>query len=71
MQDAARDVVGPDERPRGQTREEADAEYWGWLAGMLRANGVDIDASTLRALPHDVELSDGVLARIGHPDANP
>jgi len=31
----------------------------------LRRQGVDADAAALEALPHDVELSERALARIG------
>jgi hypothetical protein len=48
-----------------------EASHWEALAQMLRKQGVDVEAAELQALPHDVELSDRVLARIGpgRPDA--
>ncbi len=65
IQETARGVVGPDEPWGDRTYDDAEAQHWGWLAGVLRRNGVDVDAGTLSALPQDIELSDRVLARIG------
>ena len=56
MAETARAVVGPDEP--GDDHRAA-------LADDLRRLGVDVDAAALEALPHDVELSERVLARIG------
>ncbi len=65
MERTARDVVGPDEPFGGRTRADMDASHWDSLAGVLQRQGVDVEAAELRGLPHDVELSDRVLARIG------
>jgi hypothetical protein len=63
----ARAVVGPDEPFEGRTREEMAAGHWETLARKLREQGVEVETAGLRGLPHDVELSDRVLARVGAP----
>jgi len=61
----ARVVVGPDEPFEGRTQAEMEATHWERLAGVLQQEGIEIRAADLRALPHDVELGDRVLARLG------
>lgn len=61
----ARVVVGPDEPFEGRTRAEMEASHWDSLARVLQQRGVEVEADALRALRHDVELSDRVLARLG------
>jgi hypothetical protein len=63
----ARAVVGQDEPFEGRTREEMAASHWETLARKLREQGVEVESAGLRGLPHDVELSDRVLARVGAP----
>jgi hypothetical protein len=75
MEDTARMVVGPDCAYGGRTQAEMDAGHWDWMSSILRENGVEITATELMALPHDVQLSDPILARIGRrpsrsPDAS-
>jgi hypothetical protein len=65
MERTARDVVGPDEPFEGHTRADMEASHWDSLARVLKQEGVEVEAAELRALRHDVELSDRVLARIG------
>jgi hypothetical protein len=67
----ARDVVGPDEPFEGRTQADMEASHWEALAQVLRKHGVYVQAADLKVLPHDVELSDRVLARVGRgkPDA--
>jgi hypothetical protein len=65
MERTARDVVGPDEPFEGRTQTDMEASHWDSLARVLQREGVEVDAAELRGLPHDVELSDRVLARIG------
>jgi hypothetical protein len=60
----ARDVVGPDEPDEGHSWRDIEASHWRALAQKLCEQGVDVEAAELEALPHDVELSDRVLARI-------
>jgi hypothetical protein len=64
MERTARDVVGPDEPPEGRSWAEEEAGHWDALAGILRVEGVEVSGAELMALPHDVELSDRVLARL-------
>jgi hypothetical protein len=63
----ARVVVGPDEPFKGHTQAEMEASHWDSLARVLQREGIEVEAAELRALPHDVELSDRVLARLGVP----
>ena len=63
--ETARTVVGPDEPFGGRTQEDMEAGHWETLAETLRAHGVAVDAGELRGLPHDVELSDRLRARLG------
>ena len=69
IQDTARVVVGPDEPVEGRSPEDAEADHWTWLVDVLDRRGVDVDMSALRQLPHDVLLSERLLARLGRePD---
>jgi len=65
MERTARNVVGPDEPFDGRTQADMDASHWDSLARVLRQQGFEVQAAELRGLPHHVELSDRVLARIG------
>jgi hypothetical protein len=60
----ARAVVGPDEPFDGSSREAAEAGHWAYLAGVLRQQGVVVDAGELSRLPHDVVLSERLLALV-------
>ena len=66
LTDTARMVVGPDEPFGGRAQQDVEAGHWTSLAAVLRRQGVDATASELRRLPHDVVLSEQLLARIGH-----
>jgi hypothetical protein len=57
-------VVGPDEPFGGRTRAAMEADHWDALARVLKQQGVAVEAAELKVLPHEVELSDRVLARI-------
>jgi len=61
----ARVVVGPDEPYGDLTQADMEAGHWEMLADVLRAQGVQVDADELRRLPHDVELTDALRARLG------
>ncbi len=61
----ARTVVGPDEAFGARTQDDMEADHWNALAEILRAQGLVVDAGELRQLPHDVELSDRLRARLG------
>jgi hypothetical protein len=65
IEETARVVVGPDEPPDGYSQEEMEASHWNFLAGVLREQGVVVDALELKPLPHDVVISERLLARIG------
>ena len=61
----ARMVVGPDEPFGDLTQADMEAGHWKTLAGTLRAQGVSADPEELSRLPHDVELTDALRARLG------
>ncbi|WP_104431864.1 hypothetical protein [Kineococcus xinjiangensis] len=60
----ARTVVGPDEPPEGCSSEDAAAMHWDHLAATARNQGVRIAPEELAALPHDVEASADIQARL-------
>jgi hypothetical protein len=62
--ETARVVVGPDEPFDGRSQDDMDTDHWNALAKDLRALGVDVDAGELKQLPHDVVLSEPLLARL-------
>jgi hypothetical protein len=64
IEQSARTVVGPDEPFAGYTREEVEDGHWAHLSDVLRQDGVVVDAKELRQLPHDVTLSERLLARL-------
>ena len=64
MTETARTVVGPDEPPEGRTHEEEAALHWAYLADIAQEQGVSIDAGELAALPHDVDVSPAIRARL-------
>ena len=64
IEQSARTVVGPDEPFAGSTREELEDGHWAHLSDVLRQHGVVVDASELKQLPHDVTLSERLLARV-------
>ncbi|MFG6201106.1 hypothetical protein [Nonomuraea sp. JJY05] len=69
VQETTRTVVGPDEPSSGRSREDMEADHWAALQQIAQRQGVIVDAAVLRRLPHDVVLSQQVLARIGgNPD---
>ena len=63
--ETARVVVGPDEPFDGRSQDDMATDHWNALAGHLRALGVDVGAGELKQLPHDVVLSESLLARLG------
>jgi len=65
IEETARVVVGPDEPAEGRSQADAEADHWAYLADVLRQQGVVVDALELKQLPHDVVLSERLLARIG------
>ena len=65
IEQEARMVVGPDEPPNGFSQADAEQGHWAYLSDVLRQHGVIVDALELRRLPHDVVLSERLLARVG------
>jgi hypothetical protein len=63
--ETARTVVGPDEPFDGRTRGDMEADHWNTLAEKLRAHGVAVEAGELKRLPHEVVVSEALLARLG------
>jgi len=43
-----------------------EADHWAHLTEVLRQQGVIADPLELKRLPHDVVLSERLLARVGH-----
>jgi hypothetical protein len=68
--ETARMVVGPDEAFEGHSQDDMDTDHWNSLAEKLRATGVNADAGDLRRLPHDVVLSEALLALLGRRSDN-
>jgi hypothetical protein len=66
IEQTARMVVGPDEPTDGYSQEDAEQGHWAYLSDVLGQHGVVVDALDLRRLPHDVVLSERLLARVGH-----
>jgi hypothetical protein len=60
-----RAVVGPDEPAPGRSYEQAEADHWAGLARVLAQQGVDAAAEELKRVPHEVVLSERLLARVG------
>jgi hypothetical protein len=69
--ETARVVVGPDEPFSGRSQDDMETDHWNALAETLRGQGVVVDASELRQLPHDVVLSDRLRARLGRDAGDP
>jgi hypothetical protein len=66
IEQTARMVVGPDEPTDGYSQQDAEQGHWAYLSDVLGQHGVVVDALDLRRLPHDVVLSERLLARVGH-----
>ena len=67
IEEMARTVVGPDSAYGNYTQAEMDEWHWSYLSAALAEHGVVVDGTGLRALPHDVELSDCLLAHFADP----
>jgi hypothetical protein len=65
IETTARQVVGPDEPFDGRLQADMEANHWSYLAEILRQQGVSVDALELKRLPHDVVLSERLLAGVG------
>jgi hypothetical protein len=66
--DTARMVAGPDEPFGGRSQEDMEAHHWAHLTEVLRQHGIVAEAPELKRLPHEVVLSERLLARVArHP----
>jgi hypothetical protein len=63
--ETSRMVVGPDAPPAGRSEEDMEILHWTSLQEIAQRQGVAVNAAELRRLPHDVVLSERLLARIG------
>ena len=64
IEDTARVVVGPDEPFDDHSQDDTDADYWAHVARVLEQHGVSATAHELTNVPHDVVLSERLLARV-------
>ena len=71
IEETARFVVGPDEPFAERSHEDMETDHWASLSEVLRQQGVVIDARELKRLPHDVVLSERLLARLARDDLSP
>jgi hypothetical protein len=71
IEETARFVVGPDEPFAGRSQEDMEADHWASLSEVLRRQGVVVDARESKRLPHDVVLSERLLARVVRDDLSP
>lgn len=62
----ARMVVGPDAPAPGRSQQDMDALHWDCLQQVAQRQGVIVDAAELMRLPHDVVLSERLLARVAN-----
>jgi hypothetical protein len=60
----ARMVVGPDAPYGDHSAADMETDHWVYLAGILRRQGVRVEADELGRLPHDVEISERLRTRI-------
>ena len=64
IEENARSVVGPGGAHGNYTQAEMDDGHWAYLAAALKAHRIDIGATELAGLPHEVEFGDQLLARL-------
>jgi hypothetical protein len=60
----ARTVVGPDEPPPGWTQAQMEANHWATLKRKLENAGIRTEGVGLKALSHEVVLSDRLRMRL-------
>jgi hypothetical protein len=65
IEETARVVVGPDEPFGKRSQADMEADHWAYLSEILGEQGIAVDAQALKRLPHDVVLSERLLARVG------
>jgi hypothetical protein len=61
---SAKTVVGPDEPPARRTRAEMEADHRATLERKLENAGIRTEGVELKALPHQVVLSDRLRRRL-------
>ena len=61
-----RTVVRPDEPFGERSHEDLEADHWAQLTGVLGQQRIEADALDFEGLPHDVVLSERLLALVGH-----
>jgi hypothetical protein len=71
IEETTRQVVGPDEPFEGRSQEDMEGDHWVYLAGILRQEGVAAVAHQLKGLPHDVVLSERLLALLARDPEGP
>lgn len=64
IEETTRMVVGPDEPFDGHSHEDMANDHWAALAAILQRRDIAVDVRELRRLPHEVVLSDRLLARL-------
>ena len=64
IEDTARVVVGPDEPFDDHSQDDMEAEHWAHVARVPQQHGVSVTAHELTKMPHDVVLSERLLARV-------
>ena len=64
VQEITRMVVGPDEPFDRLSEDDMATDHWNSLQQTLQRQGVFVDTIMLRELPHDILLSQRLLARI-------
>jgi hypothetical protein len=67
VEETAREVVGPEAAYGACTQADSDEGHWSYLSAALGEHGIEVDGAVLRALSHEVELSDRLLARFAAP----
>ena len=64
LEDTARVVVGPDEAFADHSQDDMAADHWAHVARVLQQHGVGVTPHELTNVPHDVVLSERLLARV-------
>jgi hypothetical protein len=60
VEEDARSAVGPD-----YPEDTTDEQHLAMLEGILRRKGINVEPGDPSKIPHDVEFSDGLRARLG------
>jgi hypothetical protein len=71
IMETSRWVVGADEPFGGRSQDDMERDHRSHLAEILRQQSVAVDADELKALPHDVVLSERLLAILGRDPGGP